>query len=167
MARAWLMVNFTLPAQELRTGAAPAGEFSQEYTAAVVRDTAERFSRILEACVGSWASMAAEPRRTACSWTNPGRSWRVRVREHPIPQVSAWKYRWLRSRKRQKTRCERPEDPRRMWRIWWRASRAPESRACAGPCNRDCSRDFRTRRFLSRAILCFPSGRREKFPVLW
>src|SRR5229473_639188 len=41
----------------------------------------------------------------------------------------------------------RSEDPRRMWRMSWRASRAPESRACAGPCNRDCSRDFRTRRF--------------------
>src|SRR6266446_8016999 len=117
MARAWLMVNFMLPAQEPLTGPAPAesaGEFPQEYTAAVVRDTAKRFSRILEACVGFWASMAAAPRRTACSWTNPELSRHVRAPERPIPQVSARKCRWPRSRERHQTRCERPEDPRRM-----------------------------------------------------
>src|SRR5712692_10504271 len=161
------MVNFMLLAQEPLTGAAPAGEFLQEYTAAVVCDTAKRFSRILEACVGSWASMEAALRRTASSWTNRGRSWRVRAPEHPIPQVSMWKYRWLRSRKRHQTRCERPEGPRRMWRMSWRAFRVPESRACAGPCNRDCNQDFRTRRFSSLAILCSLWGPREKFPVLW
>src|SRR5260370_28399367 len=117
MARAGLMVNVTVPAQELRTGAAPGGEFSQEYTAAVVRDTAERFSRILEACVGFWASMASGPRRTACSWTNRGRSWRVRVREHSIPQDSAWKYPWPRSRKRRNARSEQRRKPRRLWRL--------------------------------------------------
>src|SRR5260370_39842507 len=111
MARAGLMVNVTVPAQELRTGAAPGGEFSQEYTAAVVRDTAERFSRILEACVGFWASLAAEPRRTACSWTNRGRSLRVRDLEPPMPQVLAWKSRRPRSRWRTKKRCEQPGDP--------------------------------------------------------
>ncbi len=43
-----------------------AGEFREEYTCVAVGDTAKRFSRILEACAGFWASMAGAPRRSVC-----------------------------------------------------------------------------------------------------